>query len=52
MYFSSSFMEGNIQQLTGQSQSSLLRIAKDKPQWATTPAETSVGVLQQRLSVK
>jgi len=41
----------NIKEWTGQSMSSLLRVAEDRDRWATIAAEASVGVPQRRLGV-
>ena len=41
-----------IKECTGQSTSSLVRVAEDKRQWAAIIAEASVGVTQRRLGVK
>ena len=41
----------NIKEWTGQSISSMLRIADDGSRWAAITAEASVGVPQRRLGV-
>jgi hypothetical protein len=41
----------NIKEWTGQSMSSLLRVAEDRRRWAAVTAEASVGVPQRRLGV-
>jgi len=40
----------NIEEWTGQSMSSLLRVAEDRDRWATIAAEASVGVPQRRIA--
>ena len=41
----------NIKEWTGQSISSLLRVAEDERRWATITSDASVGVPQRRLGV-
>ena len=43
--------KGNIKEWTGQSMSSLLRIADDRSRWVAITAEASIGVTQRRLGV-